>query len=296
LSGRRDDTKGRPGDRAAFSLPAPSAALGASAELVRRADPDRYFSALFAPAEKRHALLALYAFNVELSRIGETVHEPMLGEIRLQWWRETMESARAGQPRRHDVAEAMAQISLADLPEALFARMIDARSFDVARENFADEGELETYLRDTSGTLMQLAARVLGGTGQSDEALAKAGTAFGYVGVARALAFHARRGKNFIPDTMLKRFGVSADRLASPAGRDATITSAREMAARAAMLYGEARASLNKQEPLVAMLPATLVPLYARDIVRASWNPDGPDVGMHRRLAKLLIAATRGRI
>ncbi len=263
---------------------------------MRRADPDRYFSALFAPAEKRHALLALYAFNVELSRIGETVHEPMLGEIRLQWWRETMEGARSGQPRRHDVAEAMAQVALADLPESLFAKMIDARSFDVARESFTDEAELEAYLRDTSGTLMQLAARVLGGTGQSDEALAKAGTAFGLVGMARSLAFHARRGKNFIPDALLKRFGVPGERLASAEGHEAIVASAREMAARAVVLHREARGSLNGQEPLVAMLPAALVPLYAREVARGSWNPDGPDVGMHRRLAKLLIAATRGRI
>src|SRR5438045_2053941 len=66
---------------------------------IRRADPDRYFSALFASAEKRPLLFGLYAFNHELTRIGEVVHEPMMGEIRLQWWRETVEEAFEGKPR-----------------------------------------------------------------------------------------------------------------------------------------------------------------------------------------------------
>jgi phytoene synthase len=264
---------------------------------VRRADPDRYFSALFAPAGKRHALLALYAFNVELSRIGETVHEPMLGEIRLQWWRETMEGVRTGKPRRHDVAEAMAQIEgVADLPDTLFEKMIDARSFDVSREGFVDEAALENYLRDTSGVLMQLAARLLGATTQFDGALADAGTAFGLAGAARALAFHAQRGKILAPETVLKRLGISADRLASVEGREAFAAIAREMGARALTLYDRARSVLGRNAPLVALLPASLVPLYARSIARTSWDPFDPDVGAHRRLVALLVAATLGRI
>src|SRR5438067_12028668 len=85
-----------------------NAAFEACAATVRKHDPDRYFSALFAPAEKRPFLFALYAFNHEIARIGETVREPMMGEIRLQWWRETVGSARAGEPREHDVARALA--------------------------------------------------------------------------------------------------------------------------------------------------------------------------------------------
>ena len=63
---------------------------------VRAADPDRYFSALFAPAALRPQLLVLYAFNAELARVAETVREPMLGAIRLEWWRETAEGAKIG--------------------------------------------------------------------------------------------------------------------------------------------------------------------------------------------------------
>src|ERR1700761_2905568 len=117
------------------------------AQSVRDADADRYFSALFAPAPLRPLLLALYAFNAEVARVAETVREPMLGAIRLEWWRETAEGAARGAPRNHDVARGLvgllaeSAVTLADL-EALIA----ARAFDSSAEYYADFAALENYL------------------------------------------------------------------------------------------------------------------------------------------------------
>src|SRR5437660_12894095 len=72
------------------------------AALVRQHDRDRYQTTLFAPAERHEALLALYAFNYEIARVRETVSEPMLGQIRLQWWLGVLEAASTGiPPRQH---------------------------------------------------------------------------------------------------------------------------------------------------------------------------------------------------
>ena len=59
---------------------------GFCAELVRAHDFTRYASTLFVPAAQRRALLALYAFNVEISRVHVQVSQPLPGEMRLQWW------------------------------------------------------------------------------------------------------------------------------------------------------------------------------------------------------------------
>ena len=75
--------------------------------MVRRADPDRYLAALFAPADKRGHLLALYAFNVEIARVADTVREPMMGEIRLEWWRETLGRRAPGHAAQPSVARAL---------------------------------------------------------------------------------------------------------------------------------------------------------------------------------------------
>ena len=60
------------------------------AALVREHDRDRYLATLFAPAETRDALFALYAFAAEIGRVRDVAREPMPGEIRLQWWRDAI--------------------------------------------------------------------------------------------------------------------------------------------------------------------------------------------------------------
>src|SRR5882757_1913293 len=105
-------------------------AFAACASLVRAADPDRYFSALFAPAALRPYLFVLYAFNAEVARVAETVREPMLGAIRLEWWRETAEGAARGAPRNHDVARGLAALFEEHKVElAALEGIISARAF-----------------------------------------------------------------------------------------------------------------------------------------------------------------------
>ena len=99
---------------------AETAALSYSAQQVRLSDPDRFLTALFAPAAARENLFALYAFNLEVARIPELVHEPMMGQIRLQWWRERFDEIYAGQPR--DGAETPQALAAAIAQEVAWAK------------------------------------------------------------------------------------------------------------------------------------------------------------------------------
>jgi phytoene/squalene synthetase len=205
------------------------AAFETCAAQVRRADPDRYFSALFAPVERRPFLFALYAFNHELARVGETVREPMLGEIRLQWWRETLESARRGAPRRHDVAEALAATFAAvALPQAPFEAMIEARSLDLLGGAPLDRA---AYLDATSANVMRLASRILCGEDRFDDLSREAGAAYGIAGLMRN-----------------HRLAATPE----------AIEDARTHLARA-------RRMAKPKRTLPAFLPASLVPLYLRN-------------------------------
>jgi phytoene synthase len=106
--------------------------LSACALAVKRYDRDRWFCGLFAPETRRDDLFGLYAFNVELGRVAEKVSEPLLGEIRLQWWREAIEGLYAGPVRRHEVVAALkTAIARHGLERGLFDRLIDARARDL---------------------------------------------------------------------------------------------------------------------------------------------------------------------
>src|ERR1700730_9006374 len=108
------------------------------AELVRTADRDRFLASLFAPAERRAALHALYAFNIEVGRVREAAREPMPGEIRLQWWREVIGGERNGEAHANPVAAALlATIERYHLDADALIALIEARRFDLYDEPMA---------------------------------------------------------------------------------------------------------------------------------------------------------------
>lgn len=181
-------------------------ALSPMASLVRMHDRDRFQTALFAPPAAREALFSLYAFNYEVARIREAVHEPMLGQIRLQWWREAIEAAFTGAAvRAHPVVEAIATtIRGYALNRAMLDRVIDARERDLDDAPHADLAALEAYAEGTSATLVHLALDVLGvDAAVAREAARHVGIAYGLAGVLRALPFHLRRGHPLIADGLL---------------------------------------------------------------------------------------------
>ncbi|MFZ2100637.1 MAG: squalene/phytoene synthase family protein, partial [Oricola sp.] len=149
-------------------------------DLLREGDRERYLTVLYAPEEKRAALAALYAFNLETARIRDLVSEPLPGEIRLQWWREVVSGEREGEGRAHPVVAAL--LHAADeyrLPRIALANLTEARIFDLYDDPMTDRVALEGYLGETVSALFQMSAMILDG-----QAGASAASAAGHAGVA----------------------------------------------------------------------------------------------------------------
>ncbi len=133
---------------------------------LKRADEDRWLASRYAPAPDRERVAAIYLLNLELQRALQT-KEPMLGKIRLQWWRETMEQvAGAGPVRRHDLAEELARV-LASRPDlhAAAAALID-RYDDILDDHLhagghQPGGDHEARHLAVEGAVMKLAALAL---------------------------------------------------------------------------------------------------------------------------------------
>jgi 15-cis-phytoene synthase len=174
-------------------------------EIVRTHDRDRYLSSLFAPEEKRPHLLALYAFNAEVRRIRDQVSDPNIGMIRLQWWRDTIESGVGG---GHPVAGAlMSAIAEGGLPKQALLDLVTAREFDLYQDRMPGLTELEAWLGETHSRLIQMAAMIL-----DRDAAAKASDAAGLAGVAQGLALilgEPRHRDPFLPEGMDVQDAVS---------------------------------------------------------------------------------------
>jgi phytoene synthase len=271
-----------------------SALANRLAGALRAADPDRYFASLFAPAALRPHLIALYAFNAEIARVAQSVREPMLGAIRLEWWRETAQGAAAGKPRNHDVARGLAALFAATSVEpAALEAIIAARAFDSSADRFADFAALENYLDATSGGLMRAAATILGGDplGGREAGLAHAGLAYGLTGILRGLDFHNSRHKLYLPLDLLSALEVTAEEFFHlERGEPRRAAALRQVGLRARDHFLAARKAPKPGPTLAAILPAALVPVYLRNLHKPR------DVPIHRRQMALLSAAMKRRL
>ncbi|MDP5216365.1 squalene/phytoene synthase family protein [Ruegeria sp. 2205SS24-7] len=136
--------------------------LTACAALVEQADPDRFLAAMAAPVAARRVLFPLYALNVEVSRAPWVTQEPMIAEMRLQWWRDALEEIAEGKTvRRHQVVTPLAEVLSPDLA-AYLDQYVSVRRWDIYKDPFEDEAHLDNYIDYSSGALMVAAAQSLG--------------------------------------------------------------------------------------------------------------------------------------
>lgn len=261
-------------------MPAPE--LSPVAELVRRNDPDRFFTALFAPPDRREVLFTLYAFNHELARAREVASQPLLGLIRLQWWREVVE----GTAKRHEVASPLTEALEAGLlPRAVLLAMIAGRETEAEDAPPTTETWL-AYVDATAGALAEAAGFALGGAAAPAARLRGLGTAYGVAGLLRSVAVLARQGRCLLPEAVLAAHGTSSH--AVIAGRDVTAVHAAiaELAQTGRALLGRHGGFLPRPV-LAAALPAVLA---RRDLRHPG---EMAARGLGDRLAVLAAAATR---
>lgn len=272
-------------------------AFAACEETVKRSDPDRYWAALFAPPEKRPLLFALYAFNHEIARVGEAVREPMLGAIRLQWWREAVEGAREGKPREHDVVWALAEVfARTHPPMEMFETLLAARELDAGADMFKDMAALETYADATSGTLMRLAAAVLNtdlGEGARD-----LGIAYALTGLLRAIPYHAGRNKTYLPVEMLAAERLSPEEIFAGRGRDKLKAVMNKVAQHAHEKLASARRFSIAPSAMPAALPAATSSAYLKQMTNPGFDPfrHRAELPLWRRQLAMMRANMRRRI
>lgn len=267
-------------------------------EQLRREDSDRFLSSLFAPAETRGHLWALYALDRDLKQIPHKVSEPMLGAIRFQWWRDTIGGIYQGQQQGHELVPALAAaIEAGGLQPERFHAWLDAREDEMAEDPFADMEMMRSHARRADGTIMEMGAMLLGRT-EASSASGAFGEAYGLIDLLKRCGAAAGRRSAFLPMDGLagKHEAVFSGRLA-PEAKTAFQAVAREAAAR---LKDASRDTTLRPDAaaLPAMLHAGLVPAYARLFARDDFDflRSAPEIPAFRRQIALMARAMRRRI
>ena len=241
------------------------------ADLVRMHDFARYASTLFLTQVQRRALLSVYAFNVEIARVREQVSQPLPGEMRLQWWTDTLAGAGHGGVEGNPVAAELLQtIGEYRLPVEPLSRLIEEHQFDLYNDPMPSMAALEGYVTETSAALFSLGARIAAQPSAATDHLARhAGLAQGMAQVIAALPLDAARRQLFLPLQLLQQHG---------SGMEEVYSGKQTPGARAAIdqLVGDARKHLRTAFDLLIHVPPLARPVFLplalvhRDLERMS--------------------------
>lgn len=273
--------------------PGPSGAADCR-DLARRFDYDRFMATLFVHRHARPVLWTLLAFNAEVARTREVVSEPMIGQIRLQWWREVIDMALAGGPvREHPVVKPLTwAIREQRLEPALLLDMIEARERDLDPAPLADKAALTDYVEGTAGSLSVAMARAINGGDRplADGAAGALGRGWALVGVLRSARFHAGRGQQLIPKSLLDAAGAGPRDLLNGRASDGVRAAVRQVAEMARReLQSAQRTGAPSDRLLVLKSVATA---YLRRFEQRRFDPfaEGTEISPSR-LQWIMLAA-----
>jgi len=267
--------------------------------VVRAADKDRFLAALFAPADLRRHLHALYAFDGEIARVRDAAREVLPGEIRLQWWRDALAGQARGEVDANPVAAALLDtIAQCGLPREPLLGLVDAHSFDLYDEPMASLADLDSYGRDTEAAVMMLGARVL--AGGEDLGMAAAAAAAGIACTIahrlRSFPFDVSRRQMFVPQELLEHHGVPREELEArrnSVGLRAALAELRAHAHAAFAQFRDAAAEIP-DDCAPAFLAVAVIPTLLVRLERAAGDPFTPvELPQWRRQWAIWRAARR---
>jgi phytoene synthase len=229
-------------------------------EFLKTNDRDRYLASLIVPEDKRADIQSLYAFNADIAAIPTRVSEPAPGEIRLQWWHDTLSGTQHGEVTQNPLAaELLDMLKRYSLPTGPLLRLIAARRFDLYQDPMPDMQTFEGYAGETAAALYQYAAMILanGEEPPSGDASGHLGVAHALIGHMRAFGYNASRGRIFLPLAIFAANGVTDQQMLAGENSAAIATATRQ-------LREIARNHLSKAEEAIAQLPKTMRPAYAQ--------------------------------
>ena len=250
--------------------------------LVRAHDRDRYLATLFAPADLRDALYALYAFNHEIVRVHEAAREPMPGEIRLQWWREVLLGGRESEAAANPVAAALCETAgRYRLDRDRLIALVDAHTFDLYDEPFATLDDFDNYAALSEGIVLGTAAAILGVEGMAANTLVRhAGIAATIAHSLTVLPHYASRRQIYIPREVMDRHALIPESIPAHQESPALMAVLSEMRRHARRQLQAA--TLEAGEVSIAISPA-LLPLatvgpHLRRMERRGYEPFAPEL------------------
>ncbi len=264
---------------------------------VKKSDYYRYLCCLFIPESLRWRAFAIYAFNSEIAKIKDVVSEPMMGHIRLQWWRDAIDEIYSGnspKKHKHNISEELYKvISEVKVPKHFFETLIDAREADIDFTGYETIENIEEYLSSTSSTLLKMLIVSMGfALDENIEKMANnVGIAYALTGILRALKHDAHHRRIMLPKNLLDKNGINSDEIIEGKKLEKVIPIIEEMCGRVELNLAEAKSLMPKIPKQISFifLPLAIVYPFLKRIKKTNYDIFGNDIEIGKLTMQLTI-------
>ena len=184
-------------------------------DLVRRRDRDRYWCALLTAQPFKNDLFVLYALNAEISEIGFSVTEPLIGQMRLRWWLDALTLIYDGNPPQNPIALALSElVSKKAVSRSMLEHLIEGRERDLDDQPMETLKALKSYAVETSSNLIELSLAITGiNNDVSRHTAHHLGVAWALLGTIRSIPFNIQRNRILLPVELCEKHGFSSQSL-----------------------------------------------------------------------------------
>ena len=232
-----------------------------------------YYSFLFLPPERRRAITALYAYCREVDDVVDEMHDVGVAQAKLAWWAEEVTRLFAGEPQ-HPVTRALApHVVPFGIRRDSLLLVLEGMAMDLRQNRYLDYPSLDRYCHRVAGVVGLMSAEIFGYTDPRTRGYARdLGVAFQLTNICRDVGEDARRGRIYLPQDDLARFGVTPSALLQAEYTDAVRSLMAFEVSRAQEWYVRALAQLpvvdrkaQRTGLIMAAIYRTLLDEIARD-------------------------------
>lgn len=227
-----------------------------------------YYAFLFLPKDRRAAITAFYAFCREIDDVVDEVKDPSVAHNKLQWWRNEVLNAYAGQPHHPVMKALMRWAPVYQIEISHLQNIIAGCQMDLEQTRYLDFTDLTRYCHLVAGVVGEVAARIFGQTNEATTAYAhKLGLAFQLTNIIRDVGEDALRGRIYLPVNELQHFDVKAHEILNRKHSERFVELMKFQTQRALNLYEQALALLPEQDRR-AQKPGLMMASIYRTLLR----------------------------
>ncbi len=251
------------------------------------------YAFLFLPRPQREALVAVYAFCRvtddlvdELQASPHAMDRPAPPDARghgpdgaatmerLKAWRAELDACFRGEAS-HPVTRRLAEvIRTYGIPRVYFEELLRGVEMDLVKGRYATFAELEEYCYRVAGVVGLICIEIFGYTRPETRTYAEhLGTAFQLTNILRDLKSDAERGRIYLPEEDLDRFGYGQKDLLQGRVTPAFLDLMGFEVARARQFYAAARAALPVEDRRSMLAAEVMRTIYSRILDRIAAAP-----------------------